>query len=93
MFLPLCLLKNSANKAGGLKQEFPLLTVHLIEHRLVPPLHPQTNGMIERFNDRISELLQQTRFESRADLGATLLNHLKLYNHDSPQRAIGALSI
>jgi transposase InsO family protein len=59
------------------------------EHRLAPPRHPQTNGMVERFNGRISELLQQTRFDSRADLEATLLNYLKLYNHHIPQRAIG----
>src|SRR5476651_2363912 len=43
-----------------------------------------------QFTDRISELLQQTRFESRADLETTLLNYLKLYNHHIPQRAIGA---
>ncbi|WP_462194225.1 integrase core domain-containing protein, partial [Acinetobacter baumannii] len=53
-----------------------------------PPRHPQTNGMVERFNGRINELLQQTRFDSRADLEATLMNYLKLYNHHIPQRAI-----
>lgn len=52
-----------------------------IKHRLAPPRHPQTNGMVERFNGRISELLQQTRVDSRADLETTLLNYLKLYNH------------
>jgi transposase InsO family protein len=61
-----------------------------IERRLAPPRHPQTNGMGERFKGRISELLQQTRFDSRADLEKTLLNYLKLYNHHIPQRAIGA---
>jgi transposase InsO family protein len=30
-----------------------------IEHRLALPRHPQTNGMVERFNGRINELLQQ----------------------------------
>lgn len=60
-----------------------------IEHRLAPPRHPQTNGMVERFNGRINELLQQTRFDSRMDLQTTLANYLKLYNHHIPQRAIG----
>jgi transposase InsO family protein len=32
-----------------------------IDHRLIPPRHLQTNGMVERFNGRISELCQQTR--------------------------------
>ena len=45
--------------------------------------------MVERFNGRISELIKQTRFDSRADLETTLLNYLKLYNHHIPQRAIG----
>jgi transposase InsO family protein len=60
-----------------------------IEHRLAPPRHPQTNGMVERFNGRTNELLQQTRFDSRADLEKILLRYLKLYNHHIPRRAIG----
>ena len=40
--------------------------------------------------ERVNELLQQTRFDSRADLQATLLNYLKLYNHHIPQRALDA---
>jgi transposase InsO family protein len=31
-----------------------------IEHRLCPPRHPRTNGMVERFNGRISEVVSQT---------------------------------
>jgi hypothetical protein len=46
--------------------------------------------MVERFNGRINELLQQTRFDSEADLETTLLNYLKLYNHHIPQRALDA---
>ena len=32
-------------------------TENRIEHRLIKPGHPQTNGMVERFNGRISEVL------------------------------------
>lgn len=46
--------------------------------------------MVERFNGRISELLQQNRFANAAELATTLQNYLKLYNHNMPQRAIGS---
>jgi transposase-like protein len=59
-----------------------------IEHRLIPPRHPQTNGMAERFNGRISELVQQTRFASAAELEKTLYAYLKVYNHHIPQKAL-----
>jgi transposase InsO family protein len=63
-----------------------------IEHRLCPPRHPQTNGMVERFNGRISELVGQTRFTSAAELESTLHNYAKTYNHRIPQRALKHLS-
>ena len=59
-----------------------------IEHRLIPPGHPQTNGMVERFNGRISEIVNQTRFGSAAELESTLRNYAKIYNHNVPQRAL-----
>ena len=43
-----------------------------IEHRLTKPRHPQTNGMVERFNGRISDILATTHFRSREDLQTTL---------------------
>jgi len=63
-----------------------------IEHRLAPLRHPQTNGMVERFNGRISEIVKQTRFTSAAELEATLTNYLSTYNHHIPQRALNHLS-
>jgi transposase InsO family protein len=59
-----------------------------IEHRLAPPRHPQTNGMVERFNGRISEIVSQTRFSSAAELESTLMRYLSTYNHNIPQRAL-----
>jgi hypothetical protein len=59
-----------------------------IDHRLCPPRHPQTNGMVERFNGRISDVVSQTRFRSAADLDATLKNYLSTYNQLIPQRAL-----
>jgi transposase InsO family protein len=63
-----------------------------IEHRLSPPRHPQTNGMVERFNGRISEVVKQTRFASAAELASTLNNYLLTYNHHIPQRSLGHLT-
>lgn len=63
-----------------------------IEHRLSPPRHLQTNGMVERFNGRISEVVKQTRFASGAELEATLSNYMLIYNHRIPQRSLGHIS-
>ncbi len=60
-----------------------------LEHRLIPPRHPQTNGRIERFNGRISEVLATNRCRSGEPLAATLQRNVKVYNHHLPQRALG----
>lgn len=62
------------------------------EHRLIPPYRPQTNGMVERFNGRIAELLKSTQFRNAAELSTALGHYLKLYNGQIPQRAPGHLS-
>jgi transposase InsO family protein len=63
-----------------------------IEHRLIPPGRPQTNGMVERFNGRIEDVLQTHRFDTTADLETTLHRYVALYNHHIPQRALGHLT-
>ena len=79
----------SATKSASGQHAFDLACVLLgIEHRLCPPRHPQTNGMVERFNGRISDLLNQTRFQSAAELDNTLSHYLSTYNHFIPQRAL-----
>ena len=63
-----------------------------IEHRLCPPRLPQTNGMVERFNARISEVVNQTRFASAAELEPTLNQYVKTYKRLIPQRALKHIS-
>ena len=62
---------------------------HKIEHRLIKPRHPQTNGMVERFNGRIEEVLTQTRFADGKELETTIKHYAKLYNSRIPQKMIG----
>ena len=69
-----------------------MCTQHGIEHRLTKPAHPQTNGMVERFNGRISEIVKQTVFHTSKELTDTLTNYLKIYNYHIPQRNIGHLT-
>ena len=60
-----------------------------IEHRLTKPRHPQTNGMVERFNGRVSILLATTHFISSEQLANKLDEYLKLYNHHIVQKNLG----
>ena len=71
--------------------EFDQLCTDLgIEHRLTPPMRPQTNGMVERFNGRIEDVLQSHRFQSGEDLEQTILRYVTLYNQQLPQAALAS---
>ena len=59
-----------------------------IEHRLAPPMRPQTNGMVERFNGRIEDVLQSHRFRSGEDLEQAILRYVRLYNGQLPQSVL-----
>ncbi len=61
-----------------------------IEHRLTKPRTPQTNGMVERFNGRISDVLQSHHFVSGEDLAQTLYRYVLLYNQQLPQSTLGS---
>ena len=59
-----------------------------IEYRLCPPRPPQTNGMVERFNGRISDIVNQARFMSATEMDDTLRHYLSNYNHLIARRAL-----
>ncbi|GGX88076.1 IS481 family transposase [Litchfieldella qijiaojingensis] len=61
---------------------------HGIQHRLIKPGRPQTNGMVERFNGRISDVLATRRYVSGEDLEQTLKRYCWLYNHHIAQKAL-----
>ena len=76
-------------RAAAGNHEFDRLCAELgIEHRLAPPMRPQTNGMVERFNGRIEDVLQSHRFRSGEDLEHTILRYVRLYNGQLPQSVL-----
>jgi len=82
------LFGSRGRKPSG-EHEFDQLCQALgIEHRLTKPRTPQTNGMVERFNGRISDILKTHHFRSGEDLRATLHRDVDLYNHQLPQAAL-----
>lgn len=82
-------IANGERKPTG-KHKFDLQCAeYSIEHRLIKPRHPQTNGMVERFNGRIADILKTTHFDSSKDLCQTMEKYMHIYNHHIPQRALG----
>jgi transposase InsO family protein len=61
---------------------------HQIEHRLTRPYTPKTNGMVERFNGRIAEILSDNYFDSYEQLSQCLNYYLKCYNYFNKQKVL-----
>jgi hypothetical protein len=80
------LRKRAATGAHALDQ---LCTELGIEHRLTPPASPQSNGMVERFNGRIEEVLQSHHIRSGEGMETTLHRSVRLCNQQLPQSALG----
>ena len=88
--------KESTDRMFGLRkraatgeQEFDLPCGALgTGHRLTPPGSPRTNGMVERFNGRIEEVLQGRHFRSGEEPEATLHRPVWLCNRQFPQSAL-----
>ena len=59
-----------------------------IQHPMCLPGHPQTNGMVGRFNWSISDWVKRTRFASSEELEITLTLYLMAYSRDVSQRAL-----
>jgi transposase InsO family protein len=82
------LFGSRAKEPSG-EHEFDKLCEALnIEHRLIKVRHPQTNGMVERFNGRIAQVLNTHRFNKTEGLHATLHRYVWLYNQHLPQKAL-----
>jgi transposase InsO family protein len=78
-------------RAATGNHDFDRLCAELeIEHRLTPPMRPQTNGLVERFNGRIEDVLQSHHFRSGEDLEQTILRYVSLYNGQLPQSVLKA---
>ena len=74
------------NNATDKTHEFDDLCLSLgIEHRLTKVRRPQTNGMVERFNGRIADILRTHHFQSGKELEHTIMRYVDLYNNHLPQ--------
>ena len=63
------------------EHDFDTLSTEMgIEHRFTPPKSPHTDGLAERLNHCIEEVLQSHHFRSGEELEATLHRYVWLYN-------------
>jgi len=60
-----------------------------MEQQPTRPRPPRTNGMVERIDGRIADVLKAHRFDSREDMQQTLPRYVARHNHQLPQSALG----
>ena len=82
------LLASRERQATGNRELDQLCRTLSIGHSLTKPRKPRTNGMVERFNGRDADVITTHLFTNGEDLTQTLLRHVALYNHQSPQSAL-----
>ena len=79
-------IRASAEPASVLAERFGSLEDQKTIRGIVFP----ANGMVERFTDRIEEVLQSPHFRSGEALETTLHRYVALYNQQLPQSALGS---
>lgn len=65
-----------------------MCTKNHIEHRLIRPRNPATNGMVERFNGRIESILKTIYFNNYEELEKALYQYRATYLTVIPQKAL-----
>lgn len=83
---------NGERKPTGNHAFDKICTALNIDHRLIKPKHPQTNGMVERFNGRIAQLVKTTFFANADEMIDTLKKYRTIYNHHIVQRNLGHIT-
>ena len=63
-----------------------------IEHRLASAFYPQTGGMVERFNRKVSQLFKPVYFENQQGLNKTTHGQANHYNRRQSQPTIEDLT-
>lgn len=75
--------KAKARKTKKIHPFDKLCRIHKIKHRTIKFAHPWTNGMIERFNQKIKQnVIKRYLFENIEDLEIKLISYVNRYNFE-----------
>jgi hypothetical protein len=77
-------LEVTVRQSTGERDFDPLCASLGVEHQLTKSRTPRTNGVVDRFNGRIADVLRSHRFQSGLDLAQTLRRHEALSDHQLP---------